>query len=358
MRPSLLARMDAWAVRSPNDVAATQGDVEWSIAELRDRSRALASALHSAGVMPGDNVAWWGSSSLDFATVLLATWRLDATYVGIHPRYTPREVLGVMERVNPRVVLHEVGAAAWRDSAVLTEAVEQGRVRRIESMSAASDAVVRHTPSSVHPAVIVFTTGSTGAPKAALISHRAIAAASEHQTLATDVGVTCTINALPANHIGGLVNITTSAWWAHTCVAFVPAFSPAAVVDVLNRREGIRLGAVPMLFRRCLDDPSFAAAATGSLRHALSGGAALPRSVYDALTALGIRVQGMYGQTEMSGSVCFTSHDDDAATTCETIGRPHSGIEARLAAADGGPTDGDEGAAGARATGIRRLSRE
>jgi acyl-CoA synthetase (AMP-forming)/AMP-acid ligase II len=326
MPSSMLAHLEAWAAASPHDVAAEQDDVSWSISTLLAESRRLAYGLHQRGVGAGDRVAWWGGSSLDFAALLLAVWRLDATYVGIHPRYTEREVLGVLDRVRPRVVVHESAvsvvttlASTFHDATAFC---------RMDALLATDVLVGTLTPTA--PALIVFTTGSTGSPKAAVISHRAVAAASSSQAMATDRGATCTINALPANHIGGLVNITTATWWARASVVFVPVFSPEAVVAVLRRQSAVRLGAVPMLFRRCLDEPSFADAARGVFLHALSGGAPLPRAVYESLTALGVQVQGMYGQTEMAGSACFTSASDDAATTCETIGRPHGAIEVRI----------------------------
>ena len=189
----------------------------------------------------------------------------------------------------------------------------------------------------------MFTTGSTGRPKVAVLSHTGIAAASASQAVHMRSTARRTINALPANHIGGLVNITTATWWAHETVDFVPVFSPEAIAARLRGSAAVRLAAVPTLFRRCLDTAAFTTAARGTLVHALSGGAPLPRAVHDALHALGMQVQGMYGQSETSGSVCFTDAHDDAATTCDTVGRAVTGIELRLGPLDGAPGSLDAG---------------
>jgi acyl-CoA synthetase (AMP-forming)/AMP-acid ligase II len=140
-----------------------------------------------------------------------------------------------------------------------------------------------------------------------------------------------------------VVNITTASWWGGQAVHFVPGSSPAGVIDALRGATDVRLAGVPTLFRRCLDDPAFADAARGRVVHALSGGAPLPHSVHAELTALGVQVQGMYGQTEMSGVTCFTAPDDDAETTYATVGRPPVGVELRLGALDGARGEAREG---------------
>ncbi len=344
MRETLLTHLEHWRVRAPVDDAVRQDDVVWSIARLLDESARVADALQRLGVVPGDRVAWWGASTIEFATLLLATWRLDATYVGIHSRYTAREVVAVLARVEPRVVIHADDPTPWSEGPPAIDPSWTHRLRAFRSLAGGTAAAPLSPPTGTHPALIVFTTGSTGSPKAAVLSHVAVAAASESQAAATTCGSRSTLNTLPANHIGGLVNITTSTWWAGECVEFVPVFSPAAIIEALRRTHGVRLAAVPTVFRRCLDDPGFATAAHGTLVHALSGGAPLPRAVYDALTTLGVKMQGMYGQTEMTGSICFTALDDDAAASCDTIGRPHPSVTVRLGPLDG--SDGGEGDAG------------
>ncbi|MCC7054364.1 MAG: acyl--CoA ligase [Gemmatimonadaceae bacterium] len=322
----LLAHLTAWAERAPGDPAAQQGDEVWSTGELLRQADVTAHLLQRHGVRAGDRVAWHGGSSLDFAAVLLATWRLDATYVGINPRYTDREVRDVLARTSPAVVLTP---SSLRDARRRTDA-------------AALPAALPE-PRGDRPALLVFTTGSTGRPKVAVLPHRGIAAASATQAAAMRSHARRTINALPANHIGGIVNITTATWWAHETVDFVPVFSPAAIIERLNATSDVRLAAVPMLFQRCLEAPDFAAAARGRLVHALSGGAPLPATVCERLRALDVTVQGMYGQSEVCGSVCFTGLQDDTATTCDTVGWPVPGMELRLGPLDGSAGAGDEG---------------
>lgn len=327
----MLRQLVEWMARAPEAMAAQEGATAWTVSQLLREADEVARMLRRAGVHAGDRVIWHGGSSLDFAVVLLGTWMLDATYVGINPRYTDREVQEIIARTAPRVVLTPQALATMR---------------------AGSEGIIDHSPPLVtdgrYPALLVFTTGSTGRPKIAVISHGAIASASAMQAAQTQWGAVRTINALPANHIGGVVNITTSTWWAAEAVDFIPAFSPQAVIDRLRHTARVRLAAVPMLLRRCLDDPDFADAARGRLVHALSGGAPLPRGVCDELTALGVRVQGMYGMSETSGSLCYTDPGDDAATTCTTVGRPPVGVTLRIAPLGSGGESWGEGEVQAR----------
>ena len=340
---TLLERLAAWCARTPGAEAAREGADRWSVQALLDCATRVATGLVAAGVQPGDRVAWWGPPSLEFAAVLLGSWRVDATYLGINPRYTPREVGEIVERARPRLVLCPA-LAPQDDMLPATYGLAPDQLRTFGELVAGTDAAASlPAPTATFPALLVFTTGSTGRPKGALISHRAVAAASASQARATHHGSRFTVNALPSNHIGGLVNVTTASWWDEQSIIFVPSFTPAAIIDLLHDVSHVRLPAVPLLLRRCLDAPGFAEAARERLVHVLSGGAPLPRAVLDEFDALGVYVQGMYGQTEMSGSACFTHPADDPSTTAATIGRPHADVELRLGPVSGAPGHGDEG---------------
>jgi len=331
---TLLGRLDAWASRAPDAPAAVQGATTWSVRTLLRESARVAGAMHALGVRAGDRVAWWGAPSLDFAAVLCATWKLDATYLGIDPRYTADEVVATLRRAAPRLVL--IGADFEPDAPSVAAAQSVTTLRTMASLDGMPGPHMEHPlrhEGAEAPALLVFTTGSTGTPKGALISHRAVAAASHHQAVATASEARSTIHALPCNHIGGLVNVTTASWWGQQCLLMVPRFSPVAIAEVLRTHAAVRLPGVPTLFRRCLDEPAFRRAAPGRLVHALSGGAAMSPDVYGGLQTLGVPVQGMYGQTEMSGSVCFTPFPASAAEACEGIGRAHAGVELRVASA-------------------------
>lgn len=332
---SVPGRLADWVARTPDAPAVAEGATTWSIATLLRRASGCATALRALGVTRGARVAWWGAPSLDFTVALLATWRVGATYLGIDPRYTAAEVTATLARAGAGVVLTGAAFDPGEERRAAVRAVAS--LHDIASLDGASrdgaaewEMAPDGGDAPETPALLVFTTGSTGTPKGALISHRAIAAASHHQAVATASTARATIHALPCNHIGGLVNVTTAGWWGEQCLVCVPRFSPAAIAAELRARTAVRLPGVPSLFRRCLDDADFRTAAPGRLVHALSGGAPMTPDVHEGLTALGVPVQGMYGQTEMSGSVCFTAFPADLAAACGGVGRAHPGIALRV----------------------------
>jgi acyl-CoA synthetase (AMP-forming)/AMP-acid ligase II len=261
--------------------------------------------------------------------------------MGLNPRYTPLELKDLIARAGPKLVIYDPADA----TSVLPDALRPGAAPPL-AFEAAGEAASGEEPSDLaagDAALLVYTTGSTGRPKGALLSHVGLATVSEAQASRVHPPRARVLNVLPTNHIGSIVNVTTSTIWNGGEVVCAPRFSPAAVAAAISRRRVQMWTGVPAMFQLCLDDPVFAGADLSSLELVLSGGARMPERTFEALSARGLKVRGMYGQTEMTGSLCYTDEDAPGRIVTDTIGKPERRFDVRLCPPDGALCDHAEG---------------
>jgi len=341
IRTLLPDRLAYWTRETPESVAVSDAGSVWSYQRLSDEAAGLSEIFAARGLGRGDVVAWFGGPCPSFVAVLFAAWRRGAIYMGLNPRYTPFELSELIARAEPKLIVYSAcdppeplfeALGRESDQVIGFEAKGGGGANRAPAPLAGSDA-----------ALLVYTTGSTGRPKGALLGHGALSIVSDVQAARVHPPKGRILNALPSNHIGSIVNVTTSTLWNGGEVICAPQFSPDAVATMIARRRAQMWTGVPAMFQLCLDHTAFADADLSSLELVLSGGARMPPKTFDALQARGVRVRGMYGQTEMTGSLCYT--DDDAAPQAitDTIGKPDPHFEVRLCPPGAEPGDYAEG---------------
>jgi len=205
-------------------------------------------------------------------------------------------------------------------------------------------------------AVILYTTGTTGTPKGAVLTHAGLLGAARAQvdhlgTEPTDVQV----GVLPLNHVGGLTCTVLCALVARASVVLHAAFSPeAALTDIAAHRATI-FGGVPTMWTLMLGHPSLAEHDLSSLRSAVIGGSNADPALCAAIVAAcpDARLTNLYGLSESSGACVMSPLDDDLAAVSRSIGRPSGGVEVAVVDPDGQEVaDGVEGELHVRGPGI------
>jgi acyl-CoA synthetase (AMP-forming)/AMP-acid ligase II len=315
---------DAAGAHAKRD-AYVHGEKRVSYAWLERSASGFAATLLGFGVQPGDVVCLLLPSSIKFATCYLGALRAGAITSAINLRLGPREQTSIFERTEPRVTV--VG-----DGAEVPAGVDPGRVVHVSDLGQA----FARTPSSAFPPVaptdpacIVWTSGTTGAPKGAVYDHATMAAISRNIGELTRPGDRRLV-ALPFSHVGYMTRIWDELANATTIVLVGEPWSAEETLRMI-REEHITMGTgVPTQWQLVLDHPDLAGTDFSTLRVAALGGAAIPPDLVRRMRAvLGCPVVTRYTSTE-AGVCTSTRTNDDDEVVATTVGRPAPEVELRV----------------------------
>jgi len=315
-------------LRVPTDrVALRVGDRVLSQRELAAACAHHVEALRSRGIAVGDRVAVWTQPAIETLVALVAQAAAGYVSVPVDPKLGDGELAHVLADAAPRLcVAADVASIASRVGARSTLATV------VATGPAAPLAIA---PVGDAPALVLYTSGTTGAPKGALITARNIA--SNLDMLARAWGWTgddVVVHALPMFHVHGLVLGLFGSMRRGGALRWVPRFVPDELAAALrDHTAGGRavMFAVPTMYHRLCDAAEHAPAIADALRAArllVSGSAPLPTREHHRLERLtGHRVIERYGLTETLIN-CSTRHDGDRRPGF--VGPPLDGVELRL----------------------------
>jgi fatty-acyl-CoA synthase len=287
--------VDACLRACPDGVAATLGAEALTYAALDAAANSCARALRSNGVGPGDIVAWRASPSFTTLAGFVACARLGAVYAPLNPGLTAAETAATVEYLQPRM---------------LTDGdLDQGPACAIEP-----------SVDDRSPHILYLTSGSTGQPKGALVSHRASWLRSApgggtfSRGLRGDGGV---VTAFPLYHYGGW-HYVLEAWHNRRPIHLVRRATPDELIGAVERWRPSALYAIPAAWERVLSSDGD----LSSLRHADTG---TSPAAADLLGRIRDRVPGatttvLYGSTEAGRMAAL--QDWEIAERAGSVGRP------------------------------------
>lgn len=330
----------------------------WRYEGFLRRVAALAGGLRALpGVVPGDRVALAMKNCPQYLETLYAIWHAGLCAVPINARLHPREFAFILDNAGARVcfVTEELGDVL---APLPGEVPELQRVIGVESHEyrrlAGAEPIALQPVAPEDPAWLFYTSGTTGRPKGATLTHRSLAAMTHRYYADIDsVGPRdCMIHAAPLSHATGLYAMPHMAKASHHVIPESQSFDPAEIVALLGQYDDVTLFAVPTMLTRLVDAPASGRMRVGALKTLFYGGA--PMYLEDlkrALSRLGpCLVQG-YGQGEMPNTITYLSKAMHADTThpryekrLTTVGIPRTGVEVRVVGPDG--READAGAVG------------
>jgi long-chain acyl-CoA synthetase len=323
-----------WAARNPEGAAVRQGQESLSYEALDDRVDALARSLRGRGLNQGDTVMLIGLNSIPWVAAFLACLRLGAIVAPTNNRITPSQMLDQAEALDAKLVLHD---AEHLD--VLAKVVEAG-VQPLDLFELYADLTpvgggdltcVSSSSSAFDPALVSFTSGTTGVPKGAVISHGALAEMS--RMFAEYFGSSTTDTTLvmvPLFHNTGFVDQFGHMLAAGGCTGLLPRYGTTAATQELQEHPVTFLAAVPSMARMLMTTDG-ADRVFSQLRTIMYGGSPMPGAWSDELRARYPHLQLVhaYGLSEFTSVCTFLPHEL-VADKGESVGLPLPGVEVRV----------------------------
>ena len=317
--------LDGWARHQPRKTAVHFEGRDLSYAEMAARAARLAGALHDRlGVMPGDRVAHLGTNSPEFIDLVFACARLGAILVPLNWRLAPPEHDYILDHCRPRVLLAQPEFA--RSGAVLYGP-------EYEALLADATPFEAEPPDDA-PLLLVYTSGTTGKPKGAVLTQSALFWNAVNAAHAHDLTSGYHIlTALPMFHVGGLNIQTLPALHAGATVTIHRRFDPAAFLHVVEARRPTLTLLVPATLHALYQHPRWPLADLSSLRLVMTGSSVVPEALIRPFHERGIPMGQVYGATETC-PIAIYLRAEDAMRKVGSAGKPAIHCEARLDAGE------------------------
>ena len=293
------------ALMSPGRVAVVHsGQVTY--AELAVRVTRLAHRLRAAGVGPGDRVAYLGPNHPSFVEAMFAAHVLGAIFVPVNFRLSAPEVRYVLGDAEPSVVVHgpafaDVVRSAFAGAVV---AVDAGYERWLAGGPAVEP--IDEAVAVEDVALILYTSGTTGRPKGAVLTHANLIWNTYNLLVGVDVaGSECTLVSAPLFHVAALAQTLLPTFIKGGKAVITSSWDVDRVYDLIERERVTLMFGVTTMYADLVASPRWATADLSSLRHLLCGGAAVPLSLIRAYQERGLTFCQGYGLTETAPGATF-----------------------------------------------------
>ncbi|MFD9459798.1 long-chain fatty acid--CoA ligase [Streptomyces sp. NPDC060027] len=333
---SLAAILAENARRRPTKTALVEGDLRLTFAEVWRSVLAQAGALVGLGVRPGDRVALMAPNTAEFPHAYYAIAAAGGVVVPVHLLLSASEVEHVLMDSDATLLLCHpaqagTGAAAARALGVRT--VTLGA--EFEQLASHAEPLPSYvTRDADDPAVVFYTSGTTGVPKGAVLSHfNLVMNATVNAFDANDIRPDdIALGALPLFHAFGQTVSLNSTWRAGATLVLLPRFDAARAIELMVKEGVNTFHGVPTMYV-ALAAAAADAGALPELRVCISGGASLPVAVLERFeAAFGAKIYEGYGLSETSPTASV--NQPLFGTKAGTIGHPLWGVDVEIARAD------------------------
>ena len=334
------------ARRLPDEVALVMGARRWSWAEFEARTDALAQALRQMGLAPGDRVLCQSPNCMEMMQAMFAVWRAGGVWVPANFRQTPDEVVYLTRIAGARIMLCHAGfpdhAAACAAAVPGLTLLSFGAADFATSVEALTEANLgrRAPPAPVHrddPCWFFFTSGTTGRPKASVLTHGQMAFVVTNHLADLMPGLTpadASLVVAPLSHGAGVHQLTQVARGVKTILLPTEKFDPATVWQLVEDWRVSTMFTVPTILKLLVEHEAAGRFDHGSLRYVVYAGAPMYREDQKrALDRLGPVLVQYFGLGEVTGNITVlppwlhSATDEGRAGTC---GLPRTGVEVQI----------------------------
>ncbi|HEX4206379.1 MAG TPA: long-chain fatty acid--CoA ligase [Ktedonobacteraceae bacterium] len=342
----IFVNVGEWLARreqlTPNTIGLIDVETQqrFTYRELNTRARALATILQEDyHVCYGDRVAVLALNAPEYLDALFACTLIGAILVPLNVRLTVRELATILTDCQPKLLLHDTQHHQQAsDASNMINPGPTGSVQLLPFSTFPGDvaqlarrAVPFQMTDGEAIALILYTSGTTGAPKGAMLSQRMLTWNAINTQVSwglRDNEVTPTF--APFFHAGGLNVLTTPLYHCGGTVVLLRSSTPAAVLHAIEQERCTIVFAVPTVFQMLMEHPDFARRDLSSLRFCVTGGSSCPLPIIQKYAARDLVFRQGYGLTEV-GVNCFSLAPEDALRKAGSVGKPVFHSRARIA---------------------------
>jgi fatty-acyl-CoA synthase len=326
-----------WNQYSPGKIALKDGETgrAFTYGQLYHATLTKAHELRTRySIQKSDRIAVISNNDLDYVVLFFAAQRLGAILVPVNFRLTYREVEHIVTDSEPALLVYQetfadLAAQLFENKKVTQKALLSSRIPSDERL----DESFLGSPSD--PVMILYTSGTTGAPKGAVLTHEMIFWNSINTTMRLNLSQNdCTVIFLPFFHTGGWNVLTTPILHRGGTIVLLKKFDGDKILELSSSEKATILFGVPTTMDMMARSPLFEKIDISSIRYAICGGEPMPIPLIKTWDKKGIPVRQVYGLTEFGPNV-FSLNEEDALRKIGSIGFPNFYIEIRVVDNDG-----------------------
>ncbi|QJS14013.1 o-succinylbenzoate--CoA ligase [Streptomyces argyrophyllae] len=330
------------ARKTPHRTALIHGDRSVTYTELYERTTRLAHALHARGIRRGDRIAYLGPNHPAYLETLFAAGTLGAVFVPLNTRLAAPEIAYQLADSGAKALLHAPSsaplAAGLPDSTDVRTVVEVGTAYE-ELLAAASDEPIDQHVLLDDTCIIMYTSGTTGRPKGAVLTHgnlvwNAFNVLVDHDLIADERALV----SAPLFHTAGLNMLTLPVLLKGGTCVLLESFDPDTVFDLIERHRITFMFGVPTMFDQVARHPRWEGADLSSLRILTCGGSPVPTPLIARYQERGLTFLQGYGMTEAAPGTLFLDAEH-AVGKAGSAGVPHFFSDVRVVRPDLTPVD-------------------
>lgn len=337
--------LHATSRRLPEAPAVSSGErLVWRYAGLMQRVARLAGGLRAiAGIAPGDRIAMAMKNCPEYVELMWAAWHAGLCIVPMNAKLHPREFAFILDNCGVRCCFTTPDVTgplseALREAGAATRVIEAGGSEYAALCRAEPRALEAMPPAA--PAWLFYTSGTTGRPKGATLTHGSLLAmVLRYYADVDEVGSgDCMIHTAPLSHASGLYSLPHVVKGSHQVIPASQGFDPTELFGLLERYRNVTFFCAPTMVTRLVHDPGVRTARVDHVKTLFYGGAPMyVENLRSALSAFGPRLWQGYGQGETPNTITCLSkamHVDDGHPRFEarlaSVGVARTGVEVRI----------------------------
>lgn len=329
--------LDKWAKYTPNRMFLREHErgLEWTYFDFNLRANSLANLfVDELKIKKGDRIAVYSKNRAEYVIILIACIKTGAIIVPLNFRLTPRELDILISDAEPELFIYE--SEYQREVEKLETFKQIPNKKKIEDIASFLTTPITNSQLPIaqidleDPVMILYTAGTTGLSKGAIINHRMLFWNSINTALRLDLTTEDhTQSFAPFFHTGGWNVLFTPFIHHGASQTLLTKFDADLILQLMEKERATILFGVPTMLQMMADSPLFKKTDLSTVRYAIVGGAPMPIPLINIWHKKGVYIRQGYGLTEVGPNI-FSLHQDDAIRKKGSIGFPNFYFDVKI----------------------------